>query len=163
MNTTIIPSASSDDMQFNYAAFWMRFWALTIDNALLIFVMVIFSLLFGIFSGVMHLVAWPFSFFSFEWDGGYGYTGVFKMTVICWLYFALMESSGWQATLGKRMLGICVVTEAGERISFKRATIRFFAKGLSAFIFFLGFIMALFTARSQALHDMIAETLVIRR
>lgn len=80
-----------------------------------------------------------------------------------WLYFAIQESSEHQATFGKRALGIIVVDEQGNRISFGRATGRFFAKWLSGVILYIGYIMAAFTARKQALHDLIASTLVINK
>jgi uncharacterized RDD family membrane protein YckC len=79
-----------------------------------------------------------------------------------WLYEASMESSSKQATLGKMALGLKVTTEAGQRISFARATGRHFAKYLSGMILMIGYIMAGFTQRKQALHDMIAGTLVAR-
>jgi uncharacterized RDD family membrane protein YckC len=72
-----------------------------------------------------------------------------------------MLSSEWQATVGKRAMSIVVTGVDGSRISFARATGRHFAKYISACILGIGFIMAAFTARKQALHDLIAETLVI--
>ncbi len=80
--------------------------------------------------------------------------------VVSWLYEALMESSTQQATLGKLMLGLKVTDLQGNRISFARATGRHFAKIISGIILLIGFIMAGFTERKQALHDMIAGTLV---
>ena len=80
-----------------------------------------------------------------------------------WLYEALMESSRWQATLGKRAVGLRVVDLGGRHISFGRATARHFAKILSSLILNIGFIMAGFTEKKQALHDLIAGTLVVRR
>jgi uncharacterized RDD family membrane protein YckC len=80
-----------------------------------------------------------------------------------WIYEAAMESSSLQATLGKMVFGMKVTDVNGNRISFMRATGRHFAKYLSSLILFIGYIMAGFTARKQALHDMIADTLVIRR
>lgn len=79
-----------------------------------------------------------------------------------WIYEAAMESSSRQATLGKMALGLRVSDEQGRRISFLRATARYFSKILSGMILFIGYIMAGFTARKQALHDMIAGTLVTR-
>jgi len=79
-----------------------------------------------------------------------------------WIYEAAMESSSKQATLGKMALGLKVTDEQGGRISFARATGRYFAKIISGMILFIGYIMAGFTARKQALHDMIAGTLVTR-
>ena len=84
--------------------------------------------------------------------------------VATWLYFALMESSARQATIGKIALGLYVTDLQGRRLSFGRATGRFFAKIITGLVpFFIGYIMAGFTARKQALHDMIAGCLVLKR
>jgi uncharacterized RDD family membrane protein YckC len=81
-----------------------------------------------------------------------------------WLYFALMESSTRQATVGKIALGLYVTDLQGRRLSFGRATGRFFAKIITGLVpFFIGYIMAGFTARKQALHDMIAGCLVLKK
>ncbi|MBP5403474.1 MAG: RDD family protein [Elusimicrobiaceae bacterium] len=82
--------------------------------------------------------------------------------LIMWLYFAFFESSTKQATWGKQLLGIKVVGPQGMRLSFARATGRFFAKILSYLIFYIGFIMAAFTNRKRALHDFVAETYVVK-
>jgi uncharacterized RDD family membrane protein YckC len=79
-----------------------------------------------------------------------------------WLYEALLTSSSWQGTVGKRVLRLKVTDEAGNRISFGRATGRFFAKILSQMILWIGFIMIAFTDRKRGLHDMIAGTLVMK-
>jgi uncharacterized RDD family membrane protein YckC len=78
------------------------------------------------------------------------------------LYFAIMESSSIQATVGKLAVGVVVTDLNGERISFLRATGRYFAKILSAMILMIGYIMVGFTERKQGLHDMIASTLVYK-
>lgn len=80
-----------------------------------------------------------------------------------WLYFALLESSGKQATLGKQALGLYVTDTSGARLSFVKATVRHFGKFISAITLFIGFLMAAFTARKQALHDLLAGTLVLRK
>lgn len=77
-----------------------------------------------------------------------------------WLYFALMESSSWQATLGKRAIGAQVTDLNGQRISFAHATGRYFATALCYITLYIGFVMAAFTARKQALHDMATNTVV---
>ncbi len=71
-----------------------------------------------------------------------------------------MESSGCQATLGKMAWGICVTDLDGKRISFGRATGRYFGKILSGLIIFFRYFMISFTRQKQALHDMMAGTLV---
>ncbi|WP_266158448.1 RDD family protein [Dyella silvatica] len=83
------------------------------------------------------------------------------ITVMTWLYFALCESSVWQATLGKRALSIRVTDLHGARISLPRALGRYPAKFLSSFIFGIGFLMVAWTQRRQGLHDFIAGTLVL--
>ena len=77
-----------------------------------------------------------------------------------WLYFAIMHSSAWGATVGKRVLGLYVVDEEGHRLSFLQATIRFFGKLLSVFTLFIGFLVALIHPKRQALHDLLAKTFV---
>jgi uncharacterized RDD family membrane protein YckC len=70
-------------------------------------------------------------------------------TIVSWLYYALMESSAKQATVGKMALGILVTDLEGSRIGFGRATGRYFAKILPALILGIGFLMAAFTQRKQ--------------
>jgi uncharacterized RDD family membrane protein YckC len=92
--------------------------------------------------------------------------GVFILLAIVgnWLYYACFESSTWQATPGKKVLNIAVTDMSGTRISFGRASGRFFAKFITRLIpLGIGFILAGITERKQALHDMIASTLVLRR
>ncbi len=82
-----------------------------------------------------------------------------------WLYFAGMESSGRQATFGKLAMSLRVSDLEGQRMSFGKASGRFFAKFLLALVPFgiFTYVMAGFTEKKQALHDMIAGTLVVRR
>jgi uncharacterized RDD family membrane protein YckC len=83
--------------------------------------------------------------------------------LVLWLYYASMESSRWQATLGKRLFGLYVTDLGGKQITFARASGRHFGKLVSQFVLFLGYVMAGFTARKQALHDMLAGCLVLRK
>jgi uncharacterized RDD family membrane protein YckC len=81
-----------------------------------------------------------------------------------WIYFALCESSSWQGTPGKRLLGLRVTNLNGRPISFGRASGRFLGRIVTGFVpFGIGYVMAGVTARKQALHDMIAGCLVLRR
>jgi uncharacterized RDD family membrane protein YckC len=139
---------------FVYAGFWLRFAAIFLDGIILSPLAIISIVLSQLLKesegqniGVAMIIL--------------GYTCV--AFVARWLYFALMESSGWQATLGKKALGIKVTGLDGQRIGFGRATGRYFGKIISALILMIGFMMAGFTERKQALHDLIAGTLVIRQ
>ena len=83
--------------------------------------------------------------------------------LLTWAYFALMESSGWQGTIGKKIMDIRVTDLAGGKISVGRATARLAVKAFLSGWFLIGYIMAFFTRRKQALHDLIAGTLVLSR
>ena len=84
--------------------------------------------------------------------------------LIQWLYFAYLESGEKQATWGKQALGLYVTNLTGNPISFGHASGRFFAKLITNMIpLAIGYIMAGFTERKQALHDRIAGCLVLRR
>ncbi len=131
-----------------YAGFWRRVAAVILDGLIVSVVTVPLTLVLG--SGDTYAEAARSS------------AGSSISTVVTWLYYALMESSAKQATLGKMALGIIVTDLEGRRIGFGRATGRYFAKILSALILGIGFLMVAFTQRKQGLHDMLAGTLVIR-
>ncbi len=154
-----------------YAGFWLRFVAHLIDGLILsvgVFALVI-PLLFltGLAAAAENM--------SHHWDGQWSPAVIAVIVslaltfgavaiVFHWLYFAYLESGAQQATWGKQALGLYVTDTAAERTSFGRASGRFFAKIVSGLIpLGIGFIMAGFTERKQALHDMIAGCLVLRR
>jgi uncharacterized RDD family membrane protein YckC len=82
---------------------------------------------------------------------------------VAWVYWAVLESSPWRATLGKKLFGIEVTDLNGRRISFARATGRHFAKNISLLMLGIGFLMAGFTEKKQACHDILAGCLVLRK
>jgi uncharacterized RDD family membrane protein YckC len=129
-----------------YAGFWRRLAGYLIDSIL---VSIVGGIVFAILAGV-------------GGDGG-AVIGYLIWIVGSFVYSAWMESSAYQATVGKIALGIQVTDLNGDRVSFGRALGRNLAKILSALILYIGFIMAAFTERKQGLHDMIAGTLVVKR
>ena len=102
------------------------------------------------------LFLWIISFIAF-----YIIPTLITPAIIGWLYFAFMESSPKMATLGKQALGIVVTDMEGNRISFGKATGRYFGKIISSLFFCVGYLMAAWTVRRQALHDIMAGTLVL--
>ncbi len=88
--------------------------------------------------------------------------GLFKLA-LGWLYYSLMESSQYEATVGKIALGIKVTDLSGGKIDFGRATGRYFGKILSGIILGIGFLMIAFTEKKQGLHDILAKTLVVKK
>ncbi|VXA97250.1 Transporter [Luteimonas sp. 9C] len=83
--------------------------------------------------------------------------------VLSTLYFAWFHAAYAMATPGKMAVGIKVVRLDGARISFGRGVGRYLATILSSLILMIGFLMAAFTQRKQALHDMVCDTLVVDR
>jgi len=132
-----------------YAGFWKRLLAFIIDTVLLWVVQMIITLILALVidsAGVAYMV----------------FSMALQIT-ISWLYYAIQESSSSQATIGKRALGIIVTDLGGKRISFGRATGRYFAKIISGLILLIGYIMIAFTKKKQGLHDIIADTLVVSK
>jgi uncharacterized RDD family membrane protein YckC len=84
-------------------------------------------------------------------------------TWLAWAYFALMESSPLQATLGKLALGIYVTDKNGDPITFARASVRYWFKLVSTGTLMIGWLMAAFTPRKRSLHDVLAGTLVLKK
>jgi uncharacterized RDD family membrane protein YckC len=83
-------------------------------------------------------------------------------TFLTFFYFASFESSRFQASPGKIAIGIRVTDTLGQRLSFWHAAGRYIAKYVSGITLGIGYIMAGFTPKAQALHDELADTLVIK-
>lgn len=138
----------------NYGGFWIRFVAYFID-----------AIILNVVGGVIGLFV----------GGGIGFMGASDTVaaasamgaggislILNFLYSAVLESSSWQGTVGKKALGLVVTDESGNRIGFGRATGRYFAKILSGLILLFGFFMIGWTDRKRGLHDMVAGTLVYK-
>jgi uncharacterized RDD family membrane protein YckC len=172
-----------------YAGFWLRLVAYLIDSAI---VDCAFGALVALAMGVvgwdrirgiqpgLEVKVGHFGYLSVMVQKEFDYRGqlnflapgilggillVLLVTVIVtWLYHALMESSAKQGTLGKMALGLIVTNMSGERISFGRASGRFFCKFITSLIpFCVGYFMAGFSEKKQALHDVLASCLVLRK
>ncbi|MBN2872531.1 MAG: RDD family protein [Halothiobacillaceae bacterium] len=143
---------ANDAAPDGYGGFWKRLLAYLVDWFILMVIVVVVAMLGAVLlfaGGVPEAWAAPF--------------GNLVGLIGGWLYYAFLESSAWQATPGKRLLGMKVVDRQGERIGFWRATGRHFAKILSALILLVGFLMVAFTRRKQGLHDILAGCLVVNR
>ncbi len=140
---TILDLPENRILNFRYSNFWTRFAALFIDAVIISIASSLFAIIF--------LNGYSYSSFA---------TNPFSL-LVGWLYFAGMESSSNMGTFGKITVGIMVVSEQGERISFMNATGRYFAKFISCILLLIGYIMAAFDSRHQALHDKLAKTFVI--
>ncbi len=139
-----------DPASFSYGGFWKRLLAYIID-AIVLFVFFLIINAIAFFAGLEGYL-----------QGDFFIGNLFDIVVV-WLYYALMESSTEQATLGKIALGMVVVDEKGKRITFGRASGRYFGKIISTLALFMGFVIIGFTGKKQGLHDLFARTLVINK
>jgi uncharacterized RDD family membrane protein YckC len=147
---------------FAYAGFWLRTVAFVIDGLLVLVI---------IAGPMIYLMAkniGPDA--SLQKSMAFAYGGTPQALAInlliemaYWLYFASLESSVWQATVGKKLLGLYVTDLDGKRITFARASGRFLGLSFEHLTLFIGCFMAGFTSKKQALHDMIASCLVLKR
>jgi uncharacterized RDD family membrane protein YckC len=142
-----------------YAGFWLRVWAGTIDVIVESLGAVLITIIVG---WITLLIGRKYGLSSITGRYITGIAFILVLSIGAWLYSALAESSDWRATLGKRMIGLQVVTSSGGKLSFGQASVRHFMKFLSLFTAAVGFMMAGWTKRRQALHDMPSDCLVIR-
>ena len=150
-----------ENTKIEYAGFWKRFSASVIDAVVIVFFTV--PILYLINSLASN------SYFG----GGYGryeesfmmsyYAWSFYLLIIRWAYYAGMECSPFKGTIGKIAVGIYVTDTAGNNITFGQATGRFFGKMISGLTLYIGFMMAGFTDKKQALHDMMSNCLVLTK
>lgn len=134
-------SKASGESNENYAGFWVRFIAYFLDGLILIIPVVLCFAIAGSNELLGYLLSW----------------------IVGFAYFAYLESSWRKATFGKQAMGLIVINMDGSQLSFQQASIRYIAKIISAFILYIGFIMIGFTEKKQGLHDMIANTLVVKK
>ena len=153
-----------------YAGFWIRFIAYIIDSFIISFLEFIIVLpLLGLFGIKVFELSTIRDLGNADPDLlipviASTITGLsLTVLLITWFYYALLQSGARQATVGKMTLGLKVTDVNGGRLTFARASLRYFSKILSGLIMMLGYIMAGFTPKKQALHDIIANTYVVRK
>ena len=153
-----LPPSAAVQTRPAYAGFWLRTAAFLIDNLILGFVFtIVMASDPAAFIANFDLNALPLK--TMPRFTPLGFAVVYLMV---WIYFALFEASAWQATPGKRMLRLYVTDLAGRRLTLARAALRNIARLLSGFVL-VGYFLAGFTQRKQALHDILASSLVLRR
>jgi uncharacterized RDD family membrane protein YckC len=170
-NAVAVPAAAAPALAYappvatgpEYGGFWLRVVAMLLDGVVLSVVItpIIFLVMFpavkqavddaqrGSQDPPMELFARMFAVIPLIY-------------LVNWLYDSLLTCSSWQGTVGKRVLRLKVIDQAGNRVSFGRATGRSLSKIFLSGILYVGYIMVAFTDRKQGLHDMIAATYVVR-
>jgi uncharacterized RDD family membrane protein YckC len=154
-----IPDLSRLPPRPAFAGFWLRAVAYLFDTILI-------SLVLGLIASF-----YPATFIKFPDAAAPSLTALPQLTPIAfaitmtatWFYYTIFEASVWQATPGKRVLRLYVADLNGQRPTFARAAGRNLAKIISSLTFLVGYLVAGFTERKQALHDILASCLVLRR
>jgi uncharacterized RDD family membrane protein YckC len=154
---------------FYYAGFWLRFVAWLIDRVILGFIFAVLVVILALatgFGALLHdMPSNPTPDYFFTGAMVVFVLGlIFGILALTWIYYAWMESSRYQGTFGKMALNLIVTDMQCQPISFGRASGRFFSRIITNLIpLFIGYFMIAFTAKKQALHDMIASCLVLRK
>jgi uncharacterized RDD family membrane protein YckC len=154
-----VPGLSALPPRPAFAGFWLRAVAYLIDTILI-------SLVFGLIASF-----YPSTFIKFPDAPSTSLTSLPQLTPIAfaititatWFYYTMFEASIWQATPGKRVLRLYVADLNGQRVTFGRAGARNLAKMISSLTFLVGYLVAGFTEKKQALHDILASCLVLRK
>ena len=143
-----IPAVGPEPNVEVFAGFWLRFAAYLIDSVVLVVIQMVLA--------VAVLLIDPGDLRALLNIAPVGWA-------LTWAYFAVLESSPLQGTVGKHALGLYVADVYGDPIGLGRASARYWLKLFSSLLLMAGWIMAAFTPRKQALHDLVAQTLVLRR
>jgi len=140
-------SINAPNLWATYAGFGSRAIATLIDMT------IVFGLIFALekFMVAINLIAID----SFAYFSG--------IAIVAWvLYNSVLESSVYQATLGKMMLNIKVIDLYGNRVSFLRALVRCISVIFSLLPFGLGVWYMTTDPKKQAWHDLISGTYVTK-
>jgi uncharacterized RDD family membrane protein YckC len=153
-----------------YAGFGKRFAAMMIDRVLI--AMASNYMYWEIHREVLRVIERNKRFFerfikddgisgTYELADNYSYYLLaLLLMLVTWCYYAGMESSPWRGTVGKKLLGLEVCNEDGDRISFTKATGRYFGKILSAMVFYIGYLSMLGNSKKQTWHDSMSGCIV---
>ena len=158
-------------MNTNYAGFWMRFVAIIIDGIIIgiiqsfVIIPILAAVGFGFVGTAQTMDMSDPNNIAGMIGAIMAVAGTYWILSMCIqvLYFSFMESSKWQATIGKMALGLTVMDMNGVKLDFGKAFVRNICKIISNFTLLIGYIMAGFTDKKQALHDIIAGTLVVKK
>ncbi|PLR81410.1 hypothetical protein CVD25_20410 [Bacillus canaveralius] len=157
-----------------YGGFWIRFAASLIDSIVVGIPMAILIIIIGFMlfnsTGAIDAMMTDSAYMEQELTDeeaiallGTYLVSVVVSLIVSTLYFAGLHASKWQATVGKKLLGLKVTDLNGNRISFWRSLGRYLAMMFLSSILLIGYIIAAFTEKKQSLHDLIAGTVVLKK
>jgi uncharacterized RDD family membrane protein YckC len=158
------------DEPVKYAGFGKRFAAMMIDRVIIAF------FCSSVYWELQKVLTWYIKRLSRKkdlQDLDLGFSGSYEkieamtmnyyiifMIIAVWCYYAGMESSPWKGTVGKKLLGLEVSDEDGNRVSFTKATGRYFGKILSGVVFYIGYLVMLGNPKKQTWHDSMSGCVV---
>lgn len=148
---SISESGGTEENELLYAGFWVRFGAVFLDSLILTIIMFPLWILIGVIAGFSKTNQTSITVFV--------YLASFGVSA---LYFTLMESSEKSASFGKRWMGLKVLDVNGDRITNGRAFVRWISHIFSYMTLYIGFLIQPFASKKQALHDMLAGTIIVK-
>jgi uncharacterized RDD family membrane protein YckC len=151
-----------NESNHSYPGFWKRCSALILDLLILLSGVALLAVIIGGVIWGMSTISKHQVDFKVIQAFAVGFGAVFSFA-LNWAYFTGFESSKYQATLGKKMMGLFVADKDGKRISMGQANIRYWSKVISILILFAGFWMIAFTKKKRTLHDFFAGTMVLNK
>lgn len=157
-NADLLPNRSTSALSTSYAGFWLRAVAAVLDAALALAGTTLVALPLGVLIAVVMAPLHP----SEEIINAETAMVLLVILLVHWLSHAVAEASVWQASVGKKLLGLRVSDLAGDRISLARANVRYGVKLLTGLLLGLGwvFVVVALTRNKQGLHDILTRTLV---
>ena len=135
------------------AGFWVRVAARLVDGAVLLVAQLIV------------IAIWPGESLStyFAEDQTALWTTLDSVLVIGNALYYVLGLSIWSTTVGKRLMGIYVLRPDGAKLGPGRAFARYLAEALSFLLLLSGYLMVAFRQDKRSLHDLICDTVVVRR
>lgn len=139
---------------FQAAGFWIRLLAFIADS-------VVTTLLFML--GVILYMFYVTATSGLDALDSMEFDSIENVSVLISLAYFTLAVGCYATTAGKRLFGLYVIRTGGAKVGIGRALVRFLMAGISALVFGIGFLMIAFRDDKRGLHDLICDTVVIRR
>lgn len=148
-NSQQVMMKRTDSFEHKPAGFWIRFWAYIVDMLIL--------------SSIGMLLIKPiFRLLSLELNDSTWYAPITLITALLFYAYFVLMTKFLSQTVGKMIFGIKVISKDKKSLSWGTVLFReWIGRLISVIPLNLPYLAVAFTPKKQAIHDMIADTLVI--
>lgn len=141
------PQITSNE-PLEFAGFWPRFWATILDS------MVLLAMSYLLFDPIRKILGVEKDLYSIV---------DLMETIVGFIYYIVLTVKYGQ-TLGKMAVGIQVITQEGEPLTWGKVIYReIIGKIVSCLVLFIGYLAVAFDSKKRAWHDRMARTYVVKR